>query len=360
MEMVYSQQALVRIWRNLKHWKLPTSHFGHAAVTVSREGVLHNISFWPGGEGAGLGNALKDLPGSASGRARDDKFNEMSPVTAIRLEVGYCQRNAIAYPPEWDEILQVEKKAPLGSPRPGQKRFARESNVLADLDTKSFSCPIPQYSQSAEAKFYLPGRAARGAHSWGLDLKKMTTWWTRFMRENPTYRAFSVEDNCVGVVLRALREGGAATFVEPPAVRAYGEPVQVEKYALALDQRFKQLEKSALAMAADIAARGLAKTPLPPEQISDGLWRFDVWKKASALGVLHQRSETIREIDSTLDKYHRLTWKYAEEERYKVLLKLFDAVVKHREEKSDSKRSEAVAQLAMSMLKFLQAGKFKD
>jgi hypothetical protein len=113
-------------------------------------------------------------------------------------------------------------------------------------------------------------------------------------------------------------------------------------------------------MAADIAARGLAKTPLPPEQISDGLWRFDVWKKASALGVLHQRSETIREIDSTLDKYHRLTWKYAEEERYKVLLKLFDAVVKHREEKSDSKRSEAVAQLAMSMLKFLQAGKFKD
>lgn len=33
---VYSEQAVVRIWRNIKKFgMMPTGHFGHAAVTVT-------------------------------------------------------------------------------------------------------------------------------------------------------------------------------------------------------------------------------------------------------------------------------------------------------------------------------------
>jgi hypothetical protein len=55
-----------------------------------------------------------------------------------------------------------------------------------------------------------------------------------------------------------------------------------------------------------------------------------------------------------------LTWKYPFQERYDAFVKLFLAVVKHREDKQDSKRSEAVAQLGSQILEVLGGGRLYD
>jgi hypothetical protein len=68
MKTVYSEQAVIRVWRNLKiAFKLPTSHFGHASITVAGMNVkttedspaphTQHISFWPG-EGRRLPQCL--------------------------------------------------------------------------------------------------------------------------------------------------------------------------------------------------------------------------------------------------------------------------------------------------------------
>jgi len=69
--------------------------------------------------------------------------------------------------------------------------------------------PVPMYSQSPQAKFFLPGLRAKGAH-WGLNTTRMADWWIGFQKNNPQYRAFSAQDNCVGIALQGLAEGGAS------------------------------------------------------------------------------------------------------------------------------------------------------
>lgn len=84
------------------------------------------------------------------------------------------------------------------------------------------------------------------------------------------------------------------------------------------------------------------------------------WKKASALGLMYQRSTTIQEIDLLLERFARLTWKYGFIEKYDILLRLFRAVVKHRAEKTGSKRSESVAQLGSQILDVVTRTGFYD
>jgi hypothetical protein len=130
----YSEEAVVWVWRNLKVLGImPTSHFGHAAVTVMGISVtttdgdpphMQHISFWPGTGGAGFHNAFSDLPSSFSDIPKQDRVNEMNKLTAIRLEVGYCRANHIIYPAEWDEALREANEAAV-KPQAGLEALAR-------------------------------------------------------------------------------------------------------------------------------------------------------------------------------------------------------------------------------------------
>jgi hypothetical protein len=376
MKIVYTEQALVRVWRNVKVLgKVPTSHFGHAAVTVSGLGVkttdadephMQHISFWPGNGGASIRTAFKDAPGSFSDGSMGDRVSEMNKLTAIRLEVGYCKANGIGYPPEWDQALLEANKPPLPKPRQGQKQLLDPTTNMAVTNpqytyrlTNGTEVLVPMYSQSPQAKFFLPGLRAKGAH-WGLNTTRMADWWIGFQQKNPQYRAFSAENNCVGIALQGLAEGGATAIAKPPAVRFYGEPVQVETYARELEQQFLHLEGLTRLLEVSIKSNRLAQKAVSPDQLGDGIWTLDQWKKASALGIMYQRSGTIQEIDHHLNTFQRLTWKYAFQERYDAFVKLFLTVVKHREEKQDSKRSEAIAQLGSQILDVLAGGRFYD
>jgi hypothetical protein len=375
VKMIYSQQAVVRVWRNLKMLgKVPTSHFGHAAVTVMGTCVkttpgldpyTQNISFWPG-EGAGFHNAFSDQPGSFSPDSLNDKINEMNALTAIRLEVAYCRREGILYPKEWNRLLREEGKTPLPVPLTGQKRIADSPKGEAGFLEGAYyrlkdgtQVPVPAWSQSPQSKICLPGLRAAGK-SWGLNTNRMGNWWIDFQKTNAQYRAFSPKHNCVGVALEGLREGGAAAILPLPKVRSYGEPIQVEQYAQALEYELNRLEGQTHFLDMDIRSCHLALKPVPVNQLMDGLWQPSHWKKASALGVMYRRSPLIQEMDGLLEQFARLTWKYAFVEKFDLFVRLFRAVVRHRQDKSDSKRSESVAQLGTQILDILARTGFYD
>ena len=375
MKMIYTQQAVVRVWRNLKMLgKVPTSHFGHAAVTVMGNCVkttdfdnpyTQNISFWPG-EGAGFHNAFSDQPASFSPDSLNDKLNEMNALTAIRLEVAYCRREGILYPKEWNRLLREEGKKPLAVPLTGQKRIADSPKGEADfLDGTYYrlkdgtKVPVPAWSQSPQSKVCLPGLFAKG-RSWGLNTTRMGNWWIDFQKTNPQYRAFSPTQNCVGVALEGLREGGSEAILPLPKIRSYGEPIQVEQYAQALEYELNHLEGLTSTLRMDILSSHLALKPAPVNQLFDGLWRPDCWKQASALGIMYRRSPLIQEIDLLMERFSRLTWKFAFVEKYQLFVRLFRAVLRHRQERNDSKRSEAVAQLGTQILDILDRTGFYD
>jgi hypothetical protein len=335
MKTVYSEQAVIRVWRNLKiAFKLPTSHFGHASITVAGMNVkttedspaphTQHISFWPGEGGAGFHNAFRDLPASFGDDHKTDRVSEGSghqlPARVGRRSAR-GQQGATAYSQGRPEAGARSRHQPRRHPSAIHLRLKSGKDIV-----------VPLYSQSPQVKFYLPGLRAKG-RSWGLNTNRMADWWINFRKTSPPYRAWSPENNCVGIAFQALREGGADAIVKLPPVRMYGEPTQVESYARELEQRLSYLEGATRILDVNIRSNHLAQTPVPVHQLSDSLWTFDAWKQASALGLMYQRSGAIREIDDNLATFHKYTWKYAFPERYDAFMKLFLSVLRHREEK---------------------------
>jgi hypothetical protein len=321
----YTVEVVVRVWRNLKMWgKIPTSHFGHASVEVLSKfvpGFYQHVSFWPG-DYASKGNAIKKQSSSSTATPKTDKISEMNRLTALRLEVGYCKQNGIAYPAEWDDVLRETNKGPINTPRPGQKR----TGELDDDD-------LPMWSQSPDVKTYLPGFGAQG-RNWGLSTGRMG------------------KQNCAGVALMALEAGGAGAIVKLPKVTIYGEPVQVEDYAESVLAQLNQMESWTDDLEQDIkqaVISGKVK-PAPSDNLVDGLWTLDTWKQKSALGGMTVRSANIREIDDAVEKYHQGDWNDGYLKRYKALVNMFVALCKHRQEKPDSKRSEGLLRLGAQIL----------
>jgi hypothetical protein len=352
MAQVYSQEVVVRVWRNVKTLgKVPTGHFGHAAVTVRGNfipGGSQHISFWPK-ESAGIGmSGVRKQPGNVTEQYLQDKVSETGEITALRLEIGYRIRHGIPYPRGWDR--QLEGRSPLMTPRPGQARVPEDVRPDELKD-------VPLWSQSADNKFYLPGIGAKGA-TWGLSTKRMASWWKQFQAGNPHYRALSAQ-NCAGVALWALRAGGSEALVPLPSVRIYAEPVQVERYAMGLLSAIERLDTASAASDRDLSAAFTAgkfksTAPTPDAELSNGLWKSDVWKQRSALGTFAVRSGTIREIDAALEAFHAADWKDHFGARYKAMADMTLAIAKHRDEKPDSKRLEALLRLAAQINKMLR------
>ena len=342
MSKIFTQQATVRVWRNVKtRGFVPTSHFGHAAVTIKGStvpGFRQHISFWPG-VGASKKNATQKQTSSVSEYSGDDKVAETNFLTTVRLEVGYCQANGIPYPKKYDNLLTQQNKTPLTAPRPGQTR-------LDETDDDGW----PLWSQSPESKIPLPGIGSK-ERDWGLSLRRMGLWWQQFQSMAPYYQALG-KQNCAGVALMALREGGSEAFVECPGITVYGEPVQVEKYANELSIQLERMEEWTKQLDADVRngiMTGVVSSE-PNDQLVDGLWSVATWKQKSALGAFKMRSSTICAIDRELEAYHQANWKSGFIKRYQAFVKLFMLVSKHRDEKADSARSEAVLRLASQII----------
>jgi hypothetical protein len=342
----YKDQITVRVWRNVKTLgKIPTSHFGHAAVTISGSkvpGLKQHISFWPG-DGASKGSAIQKQAGDWTTCTGQDKLGEMNDLTALRLEVGYCQKHSIPYPSKYDDYLKNASKSPISTPRPGQNR-------LAVTDANGW----PLWSQSAETKVALPGIGC-GARLWGLSTRRMGLWWQKFQASAPYYQALG-KQNCAGVALMGLKEGGSEAFVPCPNIKIYGEPVQVEQYAKTLALQLNRLEDWAKDLEADIAqaVTGNKLWAAPGGPPADGLWDFKRWKDESALGPLQPRSATIREVDEAVVKYHAANWSDKFSERYAALVQAFIVIVKHRQEKPDSQRLRAILRLGAQILAILR------
>jgi hypothetical protein len=349
MALEFTEQVTVRVWRNIKTAGfMPSSHFGHASVELRASYIPTNdrmqVSFWPGGDGAGKGmSGIRAQASANNDDPLDDKLGEMGLLTSLRLEVGYRQEAGIAYPPEWDGLLRDMGKSPLRTPRPGQKPSSFEN---AD--------GIPLWSQSQESKIKLPAlQHLRGL--WGLPIRPIMRWWQTFQAANPSYRALSTNNNCAGVALMALEAGGAGAFLPLPTLFIYAEPTQVERYALGLRSVIEQTEiaTNKLILEIDAARKSGLLKPSTGEQ-KDGLWTMAEWKKQSALGPMQPRSGAIRDIDDALARYHAATWAGDYNKKFTGFVKLVRSIAAHRQDKAASARSAAILALAAQAVALLK------
>jgi hypothetical protein len=359
MSHTFANQVRVRVWRNVKYGGLPGPHFGHAAV-VLHGGVVAGysrdaqprvqISFWPG-DFAKIGpSALQAQASATTGDALADKRNEMGKWTALRLEIGYRDRNGIPVPDAWRNEIADVGYSPIDAPRSGQSRNPDSSYVPSARGNEGYRI----WSQSPELKLDLPGFRNPGL-IWGLSLTRCAYWWMNFKNSEPHYKALSFQ-NCAGVALMALREAGSEAFAELPHVQVYAEPTQVENYAGLVKVQQERMEAWTATLDADIR-QALETGQLKAADAAMGLrdlWPVADWMKASALGPFQPRGSTIRAIDKALSDYHASSWSADYKTKYQALVKVFLGIGQHRQDKADSARSVAVLTLAFQLLKMMR------
>jgi hypothetical protein len=178
----------------------------------------------------------------------------------------------------------------------------------------------------------------------GLDDVAILRWWKVFNGQTaPQWHTF--ERNCSVIVNLALRVGGAARFAAPHIDAPFlcWTPNDIKQYGQAI-------------------VKGLgSKRPKPRMPMEGGLtdwdfegfdfkkqscvWHRDTWEKLSKLKTPDIRSGPLKDIDKTVEDYHKLDVGNAKARAAK-LGELVDKISDFTASKPDSKRAAAVFDLA--------------
>ena len=319
----FAQEIVVRVWRDVKKLGiLPTGHFGHVSISLAGRqfGRKVYISWWPG-EGAGKGDAFRRQAGAAVASHRMDMASEMSSSTREGLEDGTF------------------------TPRRGQRQ-------MTVYDEES-GLSVETWGQEPDAKVRLPGLGASGVY-WGLSMTRMARWWAMSMSWN-YYRLASKSNSCAGMAGQALAIGGGRAFASGPSALAYLAPHDIEKWSLGIRGALSTLNLGTaeiLIQFRHAVSKGeLGGSVSAP---SCDLWSLDAWKQHSAVRRA-TRSSTIRGIDGALAKYHRHHWDGDFQQKLKHLAEITRLLIKHRNEKPDSKRRLASLRLGKQVIDVLKS-----
>ena len=175
----------------------------------------------------------------------------------------------------------------------------------------------------------------------GVNIYRIVTWWKGLLALPPghprrRYAALSTDQNCCGVVVRALLYGGLGRYEEPPCNLLYQGARTLLNWARTAAEKATAKNAAAAQMARHIQAQG----PLTPEQRA--IPSLDVWKRISYVGPFARRKDQVAVIDELIPKYHAADLRHDEGQKFTFLCRMHDAILSHLVEKPKSDRRPAV------------------
>lgn len=325
-------QCDMLVWRNAPGLSAQ-DHPGHAALVLRRtvnEGPWHvlgsrlrhvtagdvnpairltdqrYVSFWPGfGGGDGFF-------GVRNGMFRKDHLedmeHEMSPNGRTRLSNNQTE------------------------PRQGQI-------VVGEDDGNDVWGQLPQATVS------VPGLTGARADRLGLSLNRIVAWAARFRQGDEFNYVFaSKTNNCSGVAVRAMREGGGDAFAAlgggPAEPTFYLAPNDAQRWANAVRLGAGECNR----MLGTLRNRTAFMAAPPPAQ---DLMSPQDWKTRSDVAWTI-RGRLTAAVDKALKDYHGRDWEAGFQKKLKALVTIIKNVHDHLRE--DSKRDGAYLLLAWQVI----------
>ena len=289
---------------------------GHGAVEVGTpEGNLYYISLF-GRRGGHVSLAPSDTPkadanaGTGFAKIRDERTGKVidNPI--------------------------LDAYGPMSYQRDGERfgeRLAQQQG-------------LQRYHVPANHTFDVPIRSPGHQNLFGVSVHRMERFWTRFLNLPPghkkrRYAMLSTHNNCNGVVVDALLEGGLQCYAGPPINFIYQDARTLVQWVEKATSRIKQMN----AMDRAVRGQGHGSSGLLP-------WRtvptLKEWKKVSDKGIAFyaRRKDQVAKIDWTLDQYHRVGPKHTGC-RLMLLQVILYYICSHLSRKPNSDRREAVLNL---------------
>jgi hypothetical protein len=215
----------------------------------------------------------------------------------------------------------------------------------------------PNAAASANYKISLPVQKipclAPDDNLYGVNVSNMARWWRELLDLPPghprrRYAALSTDQNCCGVVVRALQVGGLGMYADPPCNVLYQGAKTLLNWARAGANKIIEMNIQARQVA--IQLQGLP--PLTPEQ--RGMPTLEVWKRISYVGPFARRKEQIAAIDRLIPKYHAAQQQNDIESKFRVLVEMHCQIFSHLTQKPTSDRRPAVLFLARVVTNLIQ------
>jgi hypothetical protein len=181
----------------------------------------------------------------------------------------------------------------------------------------------------------------------GVSVHRMERFWQRVLQAPPgsslrRYAALSDFNNCTGVVVDALLNGGLGHYAAPPSNFVYQDARTLAEWVEKAVERIKDMNDTRWGVMA--TCRGYRDGGVPVRTIPT----LQEWKKASDEGIsfFARRKEQIAEIDNCLSLYHRAVGKQNKGSQIHALHLVQRHIYSHLTRKVNSDRHYAVRDLA--------------
>jgi len=245
------------------------------------------------------------------------------------------------------------------------------------LSEKTINNPnLPSYD--AQAKFqrnvgfdnvdYVTRLPVDATAFWGLNLSSIQEWWreiwfgvrgNRF--DNYFYKEKSAKFNDAGMIMEALKQGGAEAYVKMPFALINRNSADVLAYANKLAKKLDILNRHTndfkLAVERD---EQYARRDLVGERFHHSdIWTLDEFISASRVKYGFRKGQ-VENIDKSLKAYHKLgEWKPESfNAKLTELVTIMENVIEHKFTKPQSDRRVAVDTLGMQIISKLSQANF--
>jgi len=160
----------------------------------------------------------------------------------------------------------------------------------------------------------------------------MADWWNGFKRTG-NYKMYSKEINCAGVVITALKKGGAEAYAAVPTIKTFATPEKLESWALHLYAVINYINiQTYLYEQKANTVLGHRQGQAGNELMTAKSWGNYIWWGTSSWGKnkLTDRNR-MSTITPLLKAYHRLNWNTADTlcKKLEYLRKIMEKLMAH-------------------------------
>lgn len=309
----FNQEAVVRIWRKAPGGLLKAKkHPGHASLTIRGSILTGHLSVPEGGTREGGQNVLDSV--YVSWYPDDVGFFGLF-LDALEKKK-YWKIPLIGIAPELFEMEGEDETSYYADQLRQMSKETREKLLAKKFPPKSGQKVRlgEAIRTGADGKVYIPGLGATGQQIyWGLGTKKIADWWNGF-KETGMYQMYSTDMNCAGVVVTALKKGGAEAYFHVPTVKSLMDPNVLGKWALQLQAAIILLNGNTTAFEQKAnKVLGSRRLRAGNELMTVKAWGNHIlWR--TTFGTRHRLTDKKRmsEITTLLRAYHRLNWNTAD------------------------------------------------
>ncbi len=220
------------------------------------------------------------------------------------------------------------------------------------------------WGKEPDRVYHIPAMGPANRH-WGVNLTAMWTWFEGFQAGPARYAMIDGKRSCAGVVIQALKAGGAEAFVPSPGDSIFAMPNEVAGWADRLwmaisdfNRDSHRWELSVITQLKNLGGYKAQRVNFAGARMGNAMTFDELWKPNEWLGQSIEtgrvRSGEVKTIDLALTPYHTLDFKTDYARKFGLLVKIYRACMSYTNRYGAARRNFSLVALGNQCLNVMR------